>query len=326
MPDDVLHSPEFIKLFKQLWSDEQTARIHRARARRLDLNVLVYEALCVASGLEGPRPLIDETSREGMQRYLDETRLIIGAMPAPDAYSLGRKLAALGTLDPLTSSNGNLSLMLKAALRADLRRVEFPNPPPWFVEEEHEQKTRADAGKRRSRRKARDHPRNDVSDEMSAAKALDILGLHAGASVQEIRAAYKRIIRAVHPDAGGSNYLAMSVNAARDTLLDGAYPNWWRRLVAATPRRCEPPSGQSRSVGRDPSLSGSARQRDVDPDRRRYCRGRCVSGADFDDRFPSHFRVSRPPANSSPVHSGATGDHRRVARRHGAGAVRSRVR
>jgi curved DNA-binding protein CbpA len=40
--------------------------------------------------------------------------------------------------------------------------------------------------------------------------------------VQEIRAAYKRIIRAVHPDAGGSNYLAMSVNAARDTLLDGA--------------------------------------------------------------------------------------------------------
>jgi len=222
MPDDVLHSPEFIKLFKQLWSDEQTARIHRARARRLDLNVLVYEALCVASGLEGPRPLIDETSREGMRRYLDETRLIIGAMPAPDAYSLGRKLAALGTLDPLTSSNGNLSLMLKAALRADLRRVEFPNPPAWFVEEEHEQKTRADAGKRRSRRKARDHQRNDVSDEMSAAKALDILGLHAGASVQEIRAAYKRIIRAVHPDAGGSNYLAMSVNAARDTLLDGA--------------------------------------------------------------------------------------------------------
>jgi hypothetical protein len=26
-----------------------------------------------------------------------------------------------------------------------------------------------------------------------------------------------------------------------------------------------------------------------------------VSGADFDDRFPSHFRVSRPPANNSPV-------------------------
>jgi len=111
--------------------------------------------------------------------------------------------------------------MLKAALRADLRRVEFPNPPAWFVEEEQEQKTRADAGRRRSRRKARDQ-RNEVSDEMSVARALDILGLHAGASVQEIRAAYKRIIQAVHPDAGGSNYLAMSVNAARDTLLDGA--------------------------------------------------------------------------------------------------------
>src|ERR1035437_1340395 len=57
MPDDVLHSPEFIKLFTHLWCDEQTARGHRARARKLDLNVLVYEALCVVSGLEGPHPL-----------------------------------------------------------------------------------------------------------------------------------------------------------------------------------------------------------------------------------------------------------------------------
>ena len=32
-----------------------------------------------------------------------------------------------------------------------------------------------------------------------------------------------------------------------------------------------------------------------------FCGGQYVSDADFDDWFPSHFRVSRPPAKNSPV-------------------------
>ena len=78
-------------------------------------------------------------------------------MPGPDASWLGRKLGALGTLTPLVSSNGNLWPMLKAALGEDFCRVRFPDPPAWFVEEERERTTRADAGKRQSRRQADDH-------------------------------------------------------------------------------------------------------------------------------------------------------------------------
>ena len=46
-----------------------------------------------------------------------------------------------------------------------------------------------------------------------------ILGVGPDASREEIQAAYARLIRAVHPDAGGTSGLAARLNAARDTLL-----------------------------------------------------------------------------------------------------------
>ena len=50
-------------------------------------------------------------------------------------------------------------------------------------------------------------------------EAREILGVAATASREEIQAAYARLIRAVHPDAGGSAGLAARINAARDRLL-----------------------------------------------------------------------------------------------------------
>jgi hypothetical protein len=51
------------------------------------------------------------------------------------------------------------------------------------------------------------------------AEALAILGLAEGATEAEIRGAHARLMRAVHPDAGGSDWLAARLNAARDTLI-----------------------------------------------------------------------------------------------------------
>ena len=56
-------------------------------------------------------------------------------------------------------------------------------------------------------------------ERISVAEARAILGVAEGASVEDIRAAYSRLIRRAHPDAGGTHGLAAQLNAARDRLL-----------------------------------------------------------------------------------------------------------
>lgn len=69
-----------------------------------------------------------------------------------------------------------------------------------------------DSGQQRQRQSADEGP-------MDEKQACDILGLKPGASVEEIKAAHHRLLKAVHPDQGGSNFLASRINAAKDFLL-----------------------------------------------------------------------------------------------------------
>ena len=51
------------------------------------------------------------------------------------------------------------------------------------------------------------------------AEAYQVLGLQPGASDEDIKAAHRELMKAVHPDHGGSSYLAARINQARDLLL-----------------------------------------------------------------------------------------------------------
>lgn len=54
---------------------------------------------------------------------------------------------------------------------------------------------------------------------MTETEAWQVLGLEPGASQEAIREAYRNLMMKLHPDHGGSAYLARQINAARDILL-----------------------------------------------------------------------------------------------------------
>ncbi len=59
----------------------------------------------------------------------------------------------------------------------------------------------------------------EKGNQMSKNQALEILGLEEDANEQQIRDAHRRLITGIHPDHGGSTYLAVQINQAKETLL-----------------------------------------------------------------------------------------------------------
>jgi len=58
-----------------------------------------------------------------------------------------------------------------------------------------------------------------TSGDMTVEEAYAILGLAPGADTEAIKEAHRRLMVKLHPDHGGSDYLATKINRARDVLL-----------------------------------------------------------------------------------------------------------
>ncbi len=59
-----------------------------------------------------------------------------------------------------------------------------------------------------------------ASRDMDAKQALAVLGLEASATKQDIVNAHRRLMQKLHPDRGGTDYLAATLNLAKKVLLE----------------------------------------------------------------------------------------------------------
>jgi hypothetical protein len=82
-----------------------------------------------------------------------------------------------------------------------------------------EEKPERERAGREGQQRQRENSNTAMYGKMNATYALEILGLKAGAKEQEIQTAYRRLIKRLHPDVGGSDAFAKQLNAARDVLL-----------------------------------------------------------------------------------------------------------
>ncbi len=122
-------------------------------------------------------------------------RVIAGAFRGRDLNRLGR--TELSALYAETARDGHSRATLEIYLD---RRV-----PGW---RENMQGEAASRGRRAANAGA-----------MSEQEAYEILGLQQGAGEADIRAAHRRLMKRVHPDQGGSTFLAVRINQAKDRLL-----------------------------------------------------------------------------------------------------------
>ncbi len=54
---------------------------------------------------------------------------------------------------------------------------------------------------------------------MSEEEAMDVLGLKADYTEDDVKQAHRKMMQKNHPDRGGSDYLAAQINTAKDVLL-----------------------------------------------------------------------------------------------------------
>lgn len=124
---------------------------------------------------------------------------------------------ATGELDGLVRrgplAGSRLSGLDLGSLRALLAEAAAEDPPSLSLLEAYLDRRFPDW------RSGADSAARPASGAMDEATALRILGLEAGADEAAIRAAHRRLMARLHPDHGGSDWLAARINEARDFLL-----------------------------------------------------------------------------------------------------------
>jgi len=122
-------------------------------------------------------------------------------------------LAVTGHLNVITAMIAGAVALLPRAMQL-LKYLPFISR----LYQQHGQKQGQQHARQNNQNQQRSQPSNG-KHSMSAEEAYEVLGLKSGCSKEDIIQAHRRMMQKVHPDRGGSDYLASQINTAKDVLL-----------------------------------------------------------------------------------------------------------
>ncbi|HKO07706.1 MAG TPA: DnaJ domain-containing protein [Alphaproteobacteria bacterium] len=163
-----------------------------------------------AKAAAGPRP---------GQRSAVETAMLRMSLDHDTGEMSGTVLAG-------NAAGRSLAQLSRAELLSLLAECEGRDPPSVSLLESYlerrfgvDWREDAAAGREGDAGSSSSRSRPQASGAMSRTEAQQILGVAEGAGTAEIKEAYRRLMLKLHPDHGGSGYLAAKLNQAKDTLL-----------------------------------------------------------------------------------------------------------
>lgn len=115
----------------------------------------------------------------------------------------------------------SLDALSLEALVALLQAYRADDPQSAALLETYLDRTHGDAWRDRIDEEATRRTGEAPGGPMTREEAYEVLGLAPGAGREDIVDAHRRLIQKLHPDRGGSSYLAAKINQAKDLLLGG---------------------------------------------------------------------------------------------------------
>ena len=155
----------------------------------------------------GSRPHSSEVTTDTLQMQLDHASGDLDGEVLQGRFA-GRSLASLGLAELL-------------GLIADCQRDDPRSVALLETYLDRRQPNWRDHAAGGAQGQGQDQSGRSSAGAMDEATAWSILGLAPGASEAEIKAAHRRLMTKLHPDHGGSGYLAAQLNQAKDRLLRG---------------------------------------------------------------------------------------------------------